>query len=152
MDGISGNKELFFSLRLTYPAPKPVSVSYDDCYLSMNGHTARLRVRLFEGELRFFYENPKDYYYLPGEDIAVCKDVASSVDREHRRQATAATCYTRKYAIFLPQYGNIFSPAFREQVRDKKSYFELSEEFVSSPGLQRQYAVHLLETLQTHRK
>lgn len=56
MDGASGNKELFFTLALQYPVPKPVSFSYDDCYLSMSGSTARLRVRLFEGELRFFYD------------------------------------------------------------------------------------------------
>lgn len=35
MDGVSGNKELFFTLALQYPVPKPVSFSYDDCYLSM---------------------------------------------------------------------------------------------------------------------
>ncbi len=56
MDGVSGNKELFFTLALQYPVPKPVSFSYDDCYLSMSGSTARLRVRLFEGELRFFLQ------------------------------------------------------------------------------------------------
>lgn len=41
MDGVSGNKELFFTLALQYPVPKPVSFSYDDCYLSMSGSTAR---------------------------------------------------------------------------------------------------------------
>lgn len=152
LDGNNENKELFFSLTLSYPVPKPVSVSYDDCYLSMNSHTATLRVRLFEGELRFFYENPKEYYYLPKEDIALHKDIASYVDKEHRRQATAANCYNRKYAIYLPQYKTVFSPVFREQVRDKKSYFELTEEFVNSPHQQRQYVLHLLETLRSHRK
>ena len=54
---------------------------------SMSGSTARLRVRLFEGELRFFYSgSPKDYYYLPEEDIAVHKSIASAVDKEHRVQ------------------------------------------------------------------
>lgn len=152
MDGVSGNKELYFALTLSYPVPKPVSVSYDDCYLSMNGSTARLRVRLFEGELRFFYENPKNYYYLPGEDLAIHKDIAASVDKEHRVQATAANCYNRKYAIFLPQYEELFTPAFREQARSKKSYFELSEDFAGSFDMQRQYIIHLLAAMQTHRK
>lgn len=152
IDGITGNKELYFSLTLSYPVPKPVSVSYDDCYLSISGGTARLRVRLFEGELRFFYENPKNYYYLPEEDIAIHKDIAAGVAKEHRVQATAANCYNRKYAIFLPQYDAIFKPAFREENRSKKSYFELSEAFVSSPDMQRQYVVHLLTAIQTHRK
>ena len=64
MDG-APQQGAVFTLALQYPVPKPVSFSYDDCYLSMSGSTARLRVRLFEGELRFFYDgSPKDYYYL----------------------------------------------------------------------------------------
>ena len=63
----------------------------------MSGSTARLRVRLFEGELRFFYDgSPKDYYYLPAEDIAVHKSIASAVDKEHRVQANASNCYGKK--------------------------------------------------------
>ena len=152
MDGVSGNKELFFALTLSYPVPKPVSVSYDDCYLSMNGSTARLRIRLFEGELRFFYENPNNYYYLPGEDLAIHKDIASGVDKANRIQATAANCYNRKYAIFLPQYEELFTPAFRERTRSKKCYFELSETFIGSADMQRQYVRHILTTLQSNRK
>lgn len=88
----------------------------------MSGSTARLRVRLFEGELRFFYSgSPKDYYYLPEEDIAVHKSIASAVDKEHRVQANASNCYGKKYAIFLPQYDAVFSPVFREQPRGRNA-------------------------------
>ena len=153
MDGVSGNKELFFTLALQYPVPKPVSFSYDDCYLSMSGSTARLRVRLFEGELRFFYDgSPKDYYYLPAEDIAVHKSIASAVDKEHRVQANASNCYGKKYAIFLPQYDAMFSPVFREQPRGRKCYFELSADFAADPAMQMDYVLHLLETMRSHRK
>ena len=153
MDGASGNKELFFTLALQYPVPKPVSFSYDDCYLSMSGSTARLRVRLFEGELRFFYDgSPKDYYYLPEEDIAVHKSIASAVDKEHRVQANASNCYGKKYAIFLPQYDAVFSPVFREQPRGRKCYFELSADFATDPAMQTDYVLHLLETMRSHRK
>ena len=153
MDGASGNKELFFTLALQYPVPKPVSFSYDDCYLSMSGSTARLRVRLFEGELRFFYDgSPKDYYYLPAEDIAVHKSIASAVDKEHRVQANASNCYGKKYAIFLPQYDAMFSPVFREQPRGRKCYFELSADFAADPAMQMDYVLHLLETMRSHRK
>lgn len=147
MEGSTNHKELFFTLSVTYPVPAPVSLGHDDCYLSIHGATACLRIKLFEGELRFFFENPKDYYYLPEEDTAIHKNIASCVDREHRRQATAANCYTRKYAIFLPQYEEIISPAFREHPKDKKSYFELTEEFISSPDIQYRYVLHLLKAM-----
>lgn len=147
MNGNLG-KELFFTLDLSYAVPTPVSLGFDDCYLSLKDNTARLRVRLFDGELRYFFDNPKDYYYLPGEDMAVLKSVAAGVDREHRVQATAANCYTRKHAIFLPQYEELFTPAYRMQARDKTSYFELSKEFASSDDLQHRYVCHLLKQMQ----
>ena len=57
------------------------------------------------------------------------------------------SCYHRKYALFLPQYKELFSPAFRTNRRGKKSYFELSEEFISSEELRKKYATHLLGIL-----
>lgn len=147
MDGTTAQKELFFTLSASYPVPAPVSLGHDDCYLSVHGTTARLRIKLFEGELRFFFKNPKDYYYLPEEDTAIHKNIAASVDKEHRRQAKAANCYTRKYAIFLPQYKEIISPVFREHPKDKKCYFELTEDFISSPESQYRYVRSLLEAI-----
>jgi len=57
---------------------------------------------IFKGELKYFYPNPTDYYYLPLEDCAMHKSVASFVEKEYRKKATAATCYTRKEGAFLP--------------------------------------------------
>ena len=55
------------------------------------------------------------------------KSVASYVDKEHRRQATAATCYTRHEGSFLPQYEELISPSFKHDYKEKISYFELTE-------------------------
>lgn len=152
MDGSSDNKELFFTLSAEYPLPTPVSLGYDDCYLSAKDDCARLRIRLFQGELRYFFENPRDYYYLPEEDRAVHKRIASYVDKEHRIQANKENCYTRKHAIFLPQYEELIAPAFREHPKDRKSYFELTEDFISSPGMQQRYVQHLLKIMTSRRK
>lgn len=119
----------------------------------MSGSTARLRVRLFEGELRFFYSgSPKDYYYLPEEDIAVHKSIASAVDKDTACRRTPPTATGKKYAIFLPQYDAMFSPVFREQPRGRKCYFELSADFAADPAMQMDYVLHLLETMRSHRK
>lgn len=56
----------------------------------------------FTGELKYFYPNPSDYYYLPLEDCAMHKSVAAFVEKEYRKKATAATCYTKKRGTFLP--------------------------------------------------
>lgn len=152
MDGSKNNKELFFILSLSCPVPTPISVSYEDCYLSLHGDTARLRVKLFEGELRFFFGNPKDYYYLPAEDLAVHKSLASYVDKEHRQQATAANCYTKKHAIFVPQFQDIVTPAFRNLPKDKASFFELTEDFITSAETQYQYVLHILNAMSSRKK
>ena len=147
--GGSTQKELIFTLSGAYPVPKPLSYRCGDCYLAFRHTDIRLCVKLFDGELRFFFDNPKDYYYLPDEDRAVHKSLASGVDREHRRQANTSNCYVHKHAIFLPQYEDLFTPAFRQNARDRKSYFELSEDFVGSTALQERYIRHLLAHIDT---
>lgn len=147
MDGTAGNKELLFTLQNTFPVPKRISCNYGEFYLTTEHDTTRLRVRLFEGEMKYFFDCYKDYYYLPDEDMAVPKSVAVNVDKAHRKNATASTCYTKKNAIFLPQYNILFEPPFRENYKDKKSYFELTAEFAASDTLQLRYINHILQLL-----
>ena len=140
-------KELIFSLNINNPLPKRVSCCYEDCYLTADGKQAKLKVHLFEGELKFFFDNYKDYFYLPVEDTAIHKNVASYVAKEHRKKATAATCYTKKESLFLPQYQVINEPAFRKQYKDKTSYFELCDSFIESDTLLKQYVAHILHVM-----
>ena len=100
-----------------------------------------------DGELKYFYPNYKDYYYLPTEDMAVHKSVASYVDKNFRIQAAAATCYVKKPGCFLPQYQELFSPALKQKYQDKTSYFELTEAFTNSKENLKTYAMHLLPAL-----
>lgn len=150
-DGTKDKKELLISLKNDIPVPQKASCGYEDWYLITQGDRTQIRVGLYDGELKFFFEDYKDYCYLPGEDISVHKSVASYVDPAHRKKATAGSCYTKKHAIFLPQYEEITGPAFRQNKKDKKSYFELSDEFVSSEALLHRYASHILKVLCSRR-
>ena len=67
--------------------------------------------------MKYFYANYKDYYYLPGQDLAMHKSIASFVDSSRREQAKAENCYTRKTSSFLP--GGIFFEFTQEMKRDK---------------------------------
>lgn len=145
-------KELIFTLDLATPVPKPVSLRHDSCYLTADRSTARLCIQLVDDRLRFFFDNPKDYYYLPEEDCAIHKSIAGGVDKEHRKQANASTCYTWKHALFLPQYEDIVTPIFRVQPRDKLRYFELSEDFIGSVEIQTDYVKHLLNIMFSKKK
>lgn len=137
-------KELIFTLKNTLPIPRRVSYGYQEFYLTCDNSTTKLSVRLYDGTLKYFYEDYKNYYYLPEEDIAVHKNIAGSVDKAYKKKATAATCYVRKTSLFLPQYQTIAEPAFYKERKDKVSYFELSEDFIASEQLMQDYINHIL--------
>jgi len=145
-DGIS-KKELIFSLKNKFSVPTRVSCRFEEFYLTCDQFDTKLSVRLYEGELKYFFENYKDYYYLPKEDMAIHKSVAAAVDKAHRKNASASTCYIRKESIFLPQYERIAEPAFRQTQKGKLSYFELSDAFIDSKELICTYINHILKLM-----
>lgn len=151
-DGHVKNRELIFTFSSEYPVPKTLSYRYEDCYLAFRQSDICLCVKLYDEELRFFFENSKDYYYLPGEDMAILKSLATGVAREHRKQANTSNCYIRKHALFLPQYQKLFEPAFSKTAKDKKTFFELTDEFISSTTQQEKYVEHLLAHINTKRQ
>ena len=140
-------QEFYISLRLFHPLPKRISRGREDIYLSACGDMAKLKVKIYQGELKYFYPNYKDYYYLPQEDIAIHKSVAFYVDKDFRIPAKAATCYSKKSGRFLPQYTEAFSPCFKPDYHDKISYIEMTEEFMTSREFQKAYVLHLLPEL-----
>lgn len=140
-------KELIFSFLNDIPVPKRISYGYNEFYLTCNGKDSKLSVRLYDGALKYFFEDYKDYYYLPEEDVAVHKDVAASVDKAYRKKATASTCYAKKASIFLPQYKKIVEPVFYKERKDKVSYFELSDAFIDSSKMLRDYVDHIFKLM-----
>lgn len=140
-------RELILSLETDAPLPKHFSCKKGELYATGLGHQVKLRIQPYIGELKYFYPNYKDYYYLPTEDMAIHKSVASYVDKDYRTQATAATCYCKKSGCFLPQYQALFSPSLKREHQDKVSYFKLTEDFKTSREKLKTYAMHLLEYL-----
>ncbi len=150
MDGTQ-HQELIMKLTLPAPLPNPFSCSAKSCYFMGEGREGSLRVPLYEEEMKYFYSNYKNYYYLPDEDTAVHKSVASYVDRKPRIQATAATCYTRKLSSYLPQWDILFEPFFKRNYNEKDMFFELTEERKMERDLFSRYAGHVLGMLAASR-
>ena len=137
-------EEILMKVSLPDYLPSSIGGAADGCFFKAEGDSATLRIPLLETELKYFYENYKDYYYLPGEDQALHKSIAQFVDRSHREQAKAENCYTRKPGQFLLEWDAVFSPVFKESYKDKKLYFELSDELKQSRSAMSLYAVHVL--------
>lgn len=148
VQGLTGH-ELIMNLVLPTPLPCAVSASFEGCYFSASGSDGLIKVPLYEEELKYFYSNYKDYYYLPTEDIALHKAVASFVDKNHRMQATAGTCYTRKYSTYLPQWDIIAEPFFKRDYKSKEFFFEVTDELKKDRIFFTKYARHLLDMMWT---
>ena len=146
---LNGKKqqELIIRLKLTSAVPIPISYHANDCYVTAEENHAALRVPVYTEELKYFYTNYKEYYYLPLEDVAMHKSVASFVDKDHRIPATAATCYTRKYSSYLPMWDYILEPFFKREYKSPLLFVELTDDFKTDRDAFSKYASHILEML-----
>lgn len=143
----NSKRELIMTLSLPCYLPKLISVGANECYFRGEGDSATLKVPVFEEELKYFYANYGDYYYLPTEDVALHKSVAGFVDREHRLPATAATCYTRKHSCYLPQWEILVEPFFKRDYKSKSLYFELTDELKRDRETFHKYANHIIKMI-----
>lgn len=139
--------EISFSLKLQCFLPKRVSYGNELIYFTAYQNTGMFKIKLYRHELKYFYSNFKDYYYLPEEDTAIHKSVAFYVDKDFRTKARAANCYSKKTGCFLPQFGEGISPYFKIDYFDKITYIEATDEFLENRELTEQYIGHLLNKL-----
>lgn len=139
--------ELLISIGLPTPVPKAVMASSFGCYAKLEGQQGELRVPVYEGELKYFYANYKEYYYLPEEDLALHKSVATFVEKDKRQQATAQNCYTRKNSQYLRQWSPLFAPFFKKSYLNNELYFELTDELKRNRSAFASYASHILNML-----
>lgn len=136
-------KELIFHLKNEFSLPKHISCQSKEFSFIGYKQKSKLHVRLFDGELKHFFENPKDYYYVPQSDCAVHKSIGIYMEKHLRQKANSSNCYTKKDAIFVPQYETIMTPIFQKNRKEKVSFFELTETFFESEELLFQYVLHI---------
>lgn len=142
-DSTAECNELLLEIHVPTPFPQRL-LCRSDYSLLCQDTSAKILVPIYEGDLKHFYDNYKDYYYLPEEDMAIHKSVATFVDSNHRIKATAKTCYTRKSGLYLPQWESLITPDFREEKNDNHSYFLFKDELLADAAFLDTYAAHLL--------
>lgn len=89
--------------------------------------TALLRLPVYNGELKKFYDNYRDYYYLPEEDCCVLKQAASGVDKNRRENAKKETCYTKHSGLFIPAISSEQSLIFKSDYTSEDLYILYNE-------------------------
>ncbi len=143
----SRRRELVIHLKLDTPLPRPVSANANQCFFRGEENEGTLKIPILEEELKFFYSNYQDYYYLPAEDVALHKSVADFVEKAYRIPASAANCYTRKESCYLPQWDYVFSPFFKRDYKSRDLFFELTDELKKDREAFSRYASHILSMI-----
>lgn len=120
-------QKLYVTLNLDNSVPVAISYNYNGFYLKAVDNKAYLTVKIKNGTYKYFFENYKDYCYLPLEDKAIHKSVAAFVDKQYRKQATAATCYEKFTGAYVPIFtgdNDIFNQIFKESHKDKCGFIK----------------------------
>lgn len=139
--------ELIITATLPSSVPKKISYWWHDIYFTCYQNKLIIKIPVLVDELKYFYPNYKDYYYLPEEDLCIHKSVASYVDKNYRMKAKASTCYNKKTGEFLPQFEEVFTPYFKINYFDKITYFELTDTFLKESVAVEKYVNHILTVL-----
>ena len=149
---VEETSQIVLKMNLFFPIKKRISIGKNGItFLAFQDH-GTLTIPIYTGEMKFFYKNYKDYYYLPKEDISIHKSVAFYVDKDYRTKAKAATCYSKKTGKFLPQFNEQIEPYFKIDYYDKINYFELTDEVKNNPLILQNYTIHILEYLKKESK
>ncbi|MBO6308113.1 MAG: ribonuclease H-like domain-containing protein [Oribacterium sp.] len=138
---------LFYEIYSPISVPVPLDIKLDNWFINLTGSELNLCADLYEGELKFFYPNYCDYYYLPMEDRAIHRSLAEFVDRSHRKKATAKTCYQRVSGLFLPEPEPVFSPVLYREYKDKLCYVQFSQQLFDNKKLTEAYLRSVIKQL-----
>lgn len=111
---------LLLSLTLPVPFPMLFSNGNRNFYISGEGASAKLLIPLANGRLRQYYQDYRNYDYIPSEDTAIPKSLSAYMDKSLRVSAGRDTCYT---------------------------WFSCNEAFLTDSGRQMQYLKHTLPYL-----
>lgn len=140
-------QELLIHLEFANRLPIPLSFGRKGCYFSSSEKEGYIKVPMINTELKFFYDNYKDYFYIPSEDLAIHKTLAIYVESSNRVQATASNCYTRKEGVFLPQWSRLAQPCYKESAKSIDLFFEITDELKRDREFFTQYAAHIIAQL-----
>lgn len=121
---LSGTPErkLLFTLSLKQSIPARLSVSSSFCYITVLNSTVKIKMPLYDGTLKYFYPDYKNYYYLPFEDEAIHKSIGLYTDSSRRQKAKASNCYKKISGSFVYAPDSFGIPLLKTDYSSKEHY------------------------------
>ena len=132
----SGREMVQIRFSLNSPLGFPVPLSRDDeiAGVRLKDYGGVLTIPVLNGTLYHFFSDWSNYYYLPAEDMAVHKSVASFVDPKWRKKATQRTCYIRRAGQFLPLLSQPQENALQRRYQDPVLWAPYNPSACSDPA------------------
>jgi hypothetical protein len=140
-------ERLLFSLSLDYTLPKRITIGTNDIIITACQKEATINVPIVTDTLKFFFDNYKEYYYLPAEDMAVHKSVATYVDKNYREPAKKSNCYVKRYGHYISQIDSGILSGYKRDFNDKETYIELVDSFLQDMDMLNAYARYVISKL-----
>lgn len=143
------NKELLtihFEFDDTIPLPKRLIATSNGIYLNAIDCKGTLQIPIYYGELKYYYADYKNYYYLPMEDMAIHKSIATYVEAGNKVKATKDTCYIKKKDMYILCNDKNQPEHFRKDLQDSSSFIPLSTITEGDMTTQIQYIKNTLLT------
>lgn len=124
-------EEVIFDYSTTLKFPRSFTARTESMYVRASASDGRIAIRLplYTNDMKIFFDNYRDYFYLPEEDTAILKSAAMGLPKERYHKATKETCYTRVSGKFLKQPSDLFTPVVKAAYKDKKNYFCFPDSF-----------------------
>ena len=122
-------KNCFLNFLLEPSRPFPQSVHRYDTYkkIILDGKKALVQLPVYEGELKHFFKDYKNYFYLPQEDTVIHRSVGTFVDPAYRQKAVRENCCVKKHCTYLMLPGLHGESALKKDYYDKQMYLDISE-------------------------
>ncbi len=136
-DGLE-NEQLILEFSIPRSVPHPRLFHSGALFLSVSGNAGKLTIPLYTGKLKHYFENYKDYCYIPSEDRAILKTLGKLMKSEETVKATAETCYIKASGTFLPLPWNFCFPEqdiYRNELKKGQSFVFYKESLLTSPSL-----------------
>ena len=121
-----------FNYDSSFDLPKRIALTRHNLYLNASEQQAQLCIPIIHTTLPHYFDDYKNYYYLPKEDMAIHKSVATYVEPSRRIKATKNTSYIKQTDDFIPCFTTDAFDIYKEDPHSTE-YYQTLQSLASAP-------------------
>lgn len=148
LTSINQTLQVYFDISSRQSLHTRVLYDYHGIYLNIMETKGYLSIPIIKDTLLHFFSDYKNYYYLPQEDMAIHKSVATYVDPVNRIKATKNNCYIKKQDSFIPCFHEQQGlDSFSKTPKDKEQYISQNNLLTSDISVRKKYISHIIQAM-----